>query len=109
MAIVRHEFHPQYHVALATLSSETCRFIERVSASPSLIAPVRGTMACSAVSLQQRSSSIVVIAAIIPSYHAPADQFADTANRFSIPFASSRDVLRRSRRTPDCARLLEAA
>jgi len=110
VAIVRHEFHPQSLVALATHSSETCRSTERVSGSPSLIAPARGTMVCSAVRPSQRSSRIVAFATIVPSpavMH--ADQLADMARQSITSFVLSRAVVRRSTRTPACARLLEAA
>lgn len=50
VAIKRHEFHLKSHVAIATISFEADRAAVSASASPSLLAPVRGTTACSAVS-----------------------------------------------------------
>jgi len=49
VAIKRHEFHPQSYVALATPVSEADRRLASASVSPSLLAPVRGTTARSAV------------------------------------------------------------
>jgi hypothetical protein len=56
VAIKRHEFHPKCSVAVATPLIEADRFAS-ASASPSLLAPVRGTVACSAVPTAQRLSA----------------------------------------------------
>jgi len=57
VAINRHEFHPQSNVASATLSRGTALYAP-VLTSPSSLAPVRGTAACSAVRHAQRSSHV---------------------------------------------------
>ncbi len=51
VAIKRHEFHPQSYVAPATPVFEADRGSVSASASPSLLAPARGTTARSAVSV----------------------------------------------------------
>lgn len=115
VAIVRHEFHPQYRVALATPSSGTRRSTERVSASPSLIALVRGTMVRSAVLSTQRPSPIAVLHAIAPIISAVVP-IATAMATTSCTWLSSTWFVRRLRetahgaqRTLPCARLLEAA
>jgi len=50
VAIKRHEFHLKSCVAIATTTFEADRAAVSASASPSLLAPSRGTTACSAVS-----------------------------------------------------------
>ena len=64
MAIKRHEFHPQSDVASATPSYEASPGSVAASASPSLIAPLRGPTARSAVATAQRPSVPAPLAAV---------------------------------------------
>jgi hypothetical protein len=62
VAIKRHEFHPKSRVALATTLFEADRSSVSASASPSLLAPLRGTTACSAFAADAPAAVAVNIA-----------------------------------------------
>ncbi len=113
MAIVRHEFHPQYRVASATPSFGTRCSSERVSAPPSLIAPMRGSTARSAVLATQRQSQIAAHHAIIPIGSVVSAGIATsgiaTTTTTLFPFAPpQRGIVQRLERTPHYACLMEA-
>ena len=111
MAIKRHEFHPQFGVASATTSIEAGPDMVAASASPSLIAPVRGTTARSAVATVQRPSVpahvVACTAGATSSHHKICVLTADTraVTRLACPATPRHAVLQASRYV--C--LLEAA
>jgi hypothetical protein len=105
VAINRHEFLPKSDVASATHQFEIRR-IALVSPSPSLLAPVRGTTAGSAVLPDQRSS---VVAAGRAAASFPDGVFASQiAATTPARCCWSTPVTTVTVGTPDYVRLFEA-
>lgn len=109
VATVRHEFQPQYHVAHATYTSGACRSVERVSASPSLIAIMRGAGVRSAGLLNRHSSLFTLLGALVPFVSVAQRELARTATTLFVPFVRPHHSVVAPQRTPDCVCLMEAA
>lgn len=125
VAIKRHEFHLKSRVAIATTRFEADRVAVSASASPSLLAPSRGTTACSAVPTAADAPAfrvvdrtpaapfrlpgqVVAFAASATSFH---DMFcvSSAASARVTPLALSATVAVAIAQTSIYSRLVEAA